>query len=112
MAIITINDPLISVGITDSNATVTGVTIPVINYGNAVYELKTSGTLLTGVEDVGRTWTLNNTALLSVAFIVRNGATLDPSDYTITSIGTNDVVTFTNVIIFNDDYVRIIGFEA
>lgn len=124
MAILTINDPTISVGITDSNrpvsvvtvadtpitVTVSNINIPVISYGTTVYSVEVLGSTLSGLDgELGRVWTLTNTFVLKNAIVVRNGAVIQ--DYTLTQVGVNDTVTFSNINIFNDDVIMIMGFS-
>lgn len=120
MTQIIINEENTLVGVSDANnrivVTTSNLDIPVINFGAVsgvtVYEKSVSGTILSGTSgNTGRVWTLDNTGILITSFIVRDGSLLNPSEYTITATGLNDTVTFTNINIWNEDNLRIIGFK-
>ena len=129
MTLLVVNDPTISIGITDDNRplaltvdsdinlslTISNETIPVVDYGTGgssvgVYEKKDVGTSMTGsTGDAGRVWTLANAKPLVSYFIARNGAIIHENDYTITT-GVNATVTFTSINIFDEDILLFIGF--
>lgn len=126
MAILTVNNPGISIGSTDINSqinisdntaigivvTTSDLTIPVISYGTRAYNKTALGSTFTLTSgSLGRVWTLDNSFKLNISFIVRNGAVITPTDFTLTTTGSNDTITFTNVNIFDDDALMIIGFE-
>ena len=60
----------------------------------------------------GRVLILTNATAIKAAgrMIFRNGAFLDPQDYTVTSSPPNDTVTFTNINIFNTDRRIVVYF--
>jgi hypothetical protein len=62
--------------------------------------------------DTGRALTLANASAIKAAgrMIFRNGAFLDPNDYSITGSPPNDVVTFSGVNIFNTDRIIVVYF--
>lgn len=74
------------------------------------YEKNDVGSVCDGISGAtGRVWTLSNTIVISYAIVIRNGGILTPSDYVLTTTGTNDTLTFTNTNIFDDDNIRILG---
>jgi hypothetical protein len=121
MTLLVVNDPNISIGITEDNTplaltvdgdialslTVSNETIPVVDYGiggTTVYSKSDLGTAI-----IGNVWTLNNTKAFASYFLVRNGAIIMPNDYSLGNT-VNATITFTNVTIFSDDVLLFIGF--
>jgi len=68
-----------------------------------------AGSALTGSDgDLGRVITLSNTLAIVGSVVFRNGAMIDVSEYTLTSTGLNDTITFNTLNIFNDDRIRVL----
>ena len=71
------------------------------------------GSDCTGIDGaLDRELTLSNATAIKAAgrMIFRNGAFVDPSDYSFAGSATNDTVTFSGVNIFDSDRINVIYF--